>query len=424
MPLETTAQAATHVGRKRRRNEDSHLVDADLSLYVVADGMGGQAAGDVASQKAVTTVRAYVAERKIVIDRLREDPSPENKAAAQELVTGAIQAACAELWTMAEADEKLRGMGTTMVCCFVAGERAILGHVGDSRAYLIRQGSAHSLTEDHTLVAAQIKHGTMTKEQAKKSALRSVLTRAVGTQQSVQVDTLLVDLMPDDVVLICSDGLHGYFEDEQELATLCSNMNDSLAVKLVEMANERGGRDNITAMLVTVKSEEADEGPESVMYESLRKHEALRGIPLFMHLTYREQAELVAISSVQAYPKGEAIVTEGDVGEDLYVILRGRVAVEKSNTAITSISVGGYFGEMGLIDDSKRSATVRALEPVRTMIIKRADIMNVMRREPVLAVKLLWSFVQGLSQRLRTANTELTEARAELFAAQGVTPYT
>ena len=118
------------------------------------------------------------------------------------------------------------------------------------------------------------------------------------------------------------------------------------------------------------------------------------------------------------------LVVEGDVGEDLYVILRGRVAVEKAGTAITTIPAGGYFGEMGLIDDSKRSATVRALEQVRTMIIKRADMMNVMRREPVLAVKLLWSFVQGLSQRLRTANTELTEARAELFAAQGVAPYT
>jgi CRP-like cAMP-binding protein len=201
-------------------------------------------------------------------------------------------------------------------------------------------------------------------------------------------------------------------------------MNDSLAEKLVEMANERGGRDNITAMLVSVKSQVEAEGPESVMYESLRKHEALRGIPLFMHLTYREQAELVAIATVKSYPEGEAIVVEGDVGEDLYVVLRGRVAVEKNGTAITTIPAGGYFGEMGLIDDSKRSATVSALEPVRTMIIKRADMMNVMRREPVLAVKLLWSFVQGLSQRLRTANTELTEARAELFAAQGVAPYT
>ncbi|MRG93472.1 cyclic nucleotide-binding domain-containing protein [Polyangium spumosum] len=417
MPLSVTSQAATHVGRKRKRNEDSHLVDPDLGLYVVADGMGGQAAGDVASRRAVDVARAYVADRVEVLIRFAESPTQENRIAAQELVASAIQAACADLWAMAENDPKLRGMGTTMVCFAVAGDRAVVGHVGDSRAYLVRDGIANRLTEDHTIVAASIKNGTMTKEQAKVSALRSVLTRAVGTQESVQVDTLLVEIMTGDVFLICSDGFYGYVEDE-EVPTLCEGAPEGLAERLIDVANERGGRDNITAIVLSFSGATAEEP------EALTKHEALRGIPLFMHLTYREQAEILAISEVKGYPAGAAIVTEGEPGEDLYVILRGRVAVEKDNVAITSILTGGYFGEMGLVDDSKRSATVRALEPTRTMVITRADMMNVMRREPVLAVKLLWSFVQGLSQRLRTVNTELSEARAELFEAQGVRPYT
>ncbi|MDC0743644.1 cyclic nucleotide-binding domain-containing protein [Polyangium mundeleinium] len=419
MPLSVSPQAATHVGRKRKRNEDSHLADPDLGLYIVADGMGGQAAGDVASRRAVDVARAYVADRVDVLTRFAANPSQENRVAAQELVASAIQAACADLWAMAENDPKLRGMGTTMVLFAVAGDRGVVGHVGDSRAYLLRQGVANRLTEDHTIVAASIKNGTMTKEQAKVSALRSVLTRAVGTQASVQVDTLLVEIMPGDLFLICSDGLYGYIEDE-EVPALCAGVPDNLAEALVDVANERGGRDNITALVLSFHGATAEE-PEP---EALTKHEALRGIPLFMHLTYREQAEILAISDVRSHPIGAAIVTEGEPGEDLYVILRGRVAVEKDNVAITSIMTGGYFGEMGLVDDSRRSATVRALEPVRTMVITRTDMMNVMRREPVLAVKLLWSFVQGLSQRLRTVNTELSEARAELFEAQGVTPYT
>ncbi|MDI3286218.1 cyclic nucleotide-binding domain-containing protein [Polyangium sp. 15x6] len=417
MPLTVTSQAATHVGRKRKRNEDSHLVDPDLGLYIVADGMGGQAAGDVASRRAVDVARAYVADRVEVLTRFAENPSQENRVAAQELVAAAIQAACADLWSMAENDPKLRGMGTTMVLFAVAGDRAVVGHVGDSRAYLLRQDVANRLTEDHTIVAASIKNGTMTKEQAKISALRSVLTRAVGTQESVQVDTLLVEITPGDLFLICSDGLHGYIEDE-EVPLLCASVPDNLAEQLIDFANERGGRDNITAIVLSFHGATAEEP------EALTKHEALRGIPLFMHLTYREQAEILAISEVKSYPLGAAIVTEGEPGEDLYVILRGRVAVEKDNVAITTIMTGGYFGEMGLVDDSRRSATVRALESVRTMVITRTDMMNVMRREPVLAVKLLWSFVQGLSQRLRTVNTELSEARAELFEAQGVAPYT
>ncbi len=416
MPLELNARGATNVGRKRRRNEDSHLIDAELGLYVVADGMGGQAAGDVASKRAVEVVHAFVSERKTILTQLNDDPSQENRIAAQELVTDAVQAACADLWAMAEADPKLRGMGTTMVVFALAGDRAVVGHVGDSRAYLLRQGVPNRLTEDHTLVATQIKQGTMTKEQAKTSALRSVLTRAVGTQESVQVDTLLVDILPGDLVLICSDGLYGYFEDE-EVPALCAEVKEDLADRLVDIANERGGRDNITAIVL------AFGGASSEEQEILTKQEALRGIPLFTHLLYREQAEILAISNVRSYPEGAAIVTEGEPGEDLYVILRGRVAVEKDGVAITSIQAGGYFGEMGLVDDSRRSATFRALEPVRAMVITRADMMNVMRKEPILAVKLLWSFVQGLSQRLRTVNEELSEARNELFAAQGVAPF-
>ncbi len=418
MSLEVSSQAATHVGRKRRRNEDSHLADPDLGLYIVADGMGGQAAGDVASRRAVDVARAHIADRIEVLTRFAENPTQDNRVAAQELVTTAIQAACADLWSMAENDPNLRGMGTTMVCFAIAGDRAVLGHVGDSRCYLVRQGEANRLTEDHTIVAASIKNGTMTKEQAKKSALRSVLTRAVGTQESVQVDALCVEIMPGDVFLICSDGLYGYIEEDEEIASLCEKPKEDLATQLVDLANERGGRDNITAIVLSFQGAPVTEP------EALTKHEALRGIPLFMHLTYREQAAILAISEVQSYPTDAAIVTEGEPGEDLYVVLRGRVAVEKAGVAITSITAGGYFGEMGLVDDSRRSATVRALEPVRAMVITRADMMNVMRREPVLAVKLLWSFVQGLSQRLRTVNTELSEARAELYEAQGVAPFT
>jgi len=418
MTLELTAQAATHVGRKRRRNEDSYLADPDLGLYVVADGMGGQAAGDVASRRAVDVFRAHVTERLDVLVRLAEDPTNEHRNAAQELITEAIQAACADLWRMAEADPKLRGMGTTFVCLAIAGERGVLGHVGDSRVYLLRHGVAHRLTEDHTLVAAQVKQGLMTKEQARTSALRSVLTRAVGTQESVQVDTLLVDILPGDSFLLCSDGLYGYLEDD-EIAPLLTNPSETLADSLIELANERGGRDNVTAIVVACRGDEV-----ATEHEALTKLDALRGIPLFSHLSYREQNEVLAISEMRNYEAGAEIVTEGEPGEDLYVVIRGRVAIEKDGVPIASLVAGGHFGEMGLVDDSRRSATVRAMEPVRAMIVTRTDMMNLMRRESVLAVKLLWSLVQTLSQRLRTVNAELTEARHELSAAQGSAPFT
>ena len=152
-----------------------------------------------------------------LLKRLAKDPSSNNKLAAQGLMEQAVQRACSEIYKVAASDSAKRGMGTTFVGLVCAGDRAVIGHVGDSRIYLLRTGQAHRLTEDHTLVNAQIKAGQITKEQAATSQYRNVITRAVGIQESVQVDTLLVDLVPGDIYMLCSDGLHGYLPDEEVL---------------------------------------------------------------------------------------------------------------------------------------------------------------------------------------------------------------
>ena len=162
--------------------------------------MGGHAAGEVASAKAVEVVKDIFTKNAEVMKRLAKDPSSGNKLAAQGLMEQAVQRACAEIYKVAaSADTSKRGMGTTFVCLALAGGKGVIGHVGDSRIYLLRDGEVHRLTEDHTLVNAQIKAGQITKEQAATSQYRNVITRAVGIQESVQVDTLLVDLVPGDL---------------------------------------------------------------------------------------------------------------------------------------------------------------------------------------------------------------------------------
>ena len=150
-----------------------------------------------------------------MLEDLGRASTSEARAAAAALVETAVQRACAEIYRMASADPSKRGMGTTFVCLVLAGTKGIIGHVGDSRVYLLRDGQCHRLTEDHTLIAAQLKAGTITREQAQTSQYRNVITRAVGIQESVQVDTLIVDLLPGDLFLLCSDGLHGYLADEE-----------------------------------------------------------------------------------------------------------------------------------------------------------------------------------------------------------------
>jgi len=420
--LTTEAFGLTDVGRKRQHNEDAMLVDVSLGLYVVADGMGGHAAGEVASNRATEVVKQHITSNRHLLKDLGNNPTADSRSAAAALVEVAVQRACADIYRTAMTDSTKRGMGTTFVCLAVGGNKAVIGHVGDSRVYLVRHGQCHRLTEDHTLVAAQLKAGTITKEQAATSQYRNVITRAVGIQESVQVDTLIVDLVPGDMFILCSDGLHGYVEDEEMLPLVSGLQPVDLPKRLIDVANERGGKDNITAVVVKVAGDSAAMANEETS-EAQSRMEALRKIPLFRHLTYKEQTAVLSIATTRTYPAGREIVVEGQPGEELFVVIRGRVAIEKNGVEIAELRSGGHFGEMGLIDNAPRSATVRATEPTRTMVISRPDLMGLMKRESILAVKMLWSFVQVLSDRLRATNSELSEARQELAVAQAIQPF-
>jgi hypothetical protein len=320
-------------------------------------------------------------------------------------VEQAIQAACADIFGMASRDVRLRGMGTTFVSLAVAGDRAVVAHVGDSRLYLARRGTVHVLTEDHTIIAQQLKSGDLRPEDVQNSPFKGVLTRALGQHESVQVDSLVLELLPGDTLLLCSDGLHGYTPDEELAQCLFSSTPEQLVDDLLAKANERGGKDNITA--IVVRAEDA-----TAAVESRARIDVLRQIPLFLHMTYREQNEVLALAQTRSLRAGDLVVREGDPGGDLYVVLDGTVSVEQHGLPIAQLGSGGHFGEMGLVDAGPRSASVRAVTPLKLMVIGRDAMMGIMQREPALAVKLLWSFVQVLSQRLRATNTELSDALA------------
>ena len=197
--------------------------------------------------------------------------------------------------------------------------------MGDSRIYLVRNGQCHRLTEDHTLVAAQLKAGTITKEQAATSQYRNVITRAVGIQESVQVDTLIVDLLPGDIFMLCSDGLHGYLADEEVAPMVAAaSRRRSCPKRFIELANERGGKDNITAVVVRRRAGDGAT-PSEETAEAQSRMEALRKIPLFRHLTYKEQTAVLSIATTRTFPAGREIVIEGQPGDELFVVIRGRV---------------------------------------------------------------------------------------------------
>jgi protein phosphatase len=245
------AYGLTDLGRRRASNEDALFIDDLLGLYAVADGMGGHAAGEVASREALDAlygmVKRGIGELRALVDPVTEDDA----RAATRLMEASVQAATYMVYSLAEQDRAKSGMGTTISAMLILGDYAITAQVGDSRVYLCRALNVEQLTEDHTLIAWQIKQGLITREEAKRSPHRNVITRAVGNRDYVQVDTRRVPLSAGDRFLLCSDGLHGYLQ-EADIPTILELGGDASVKRFIDLANERGGKDNITAVLVEI----------------------------------------------------------------------------------------------------------------------------------------------------------------------------
>lgn len=266
--MQTTGCGITDVGRRRQANEDAFLVDDTLGLYVVADGMGGHRAGEVASGEAVETLHDMVRRDAPTLSPIAdfapglahgEEPHPELQSALR-VVERAVQAATYMVYGLGEANPDRRGMGTTLSALLFRGHYAFSAQVGDSRIYLIRAGRAFQITEDHTLVAWQVKKGLITPEEAKNSRQKNVITRAVGSREYVQVDTRMLHLQPGDGFLLCSDGLHGYLRNEEIPGLYALGLEEG-AARAIDLANERGGKDNITALFVRVEGARASSPP-------------------------------------------------------------------------------------------------------------------------------------------------------------------
>lgn len=235
--------AISDVGRKRQKNEDGYLVNDALKLYMIADGMGGHAGGEYASRIAITTVEDHFK------SELAKRPSIERP---DLVMRDAILDAGTKICQKAIEDPSLRGMGTTTVVLYFVGEKAFIGHVGDSRAYHIRNHKIERLTDDHSLVNEQLKSGLITEEEARTHQFKNIITRSVGVGEEVEVDLLNIDVKAGDYFVMCSDGLSNLVDPKDILQATQNNDHVAAAKYLVDLANKRGGDDNITLIIVSV----------------------------------------------------------------------------------------------------------------------------------------------------------------------------
>lgn len=397
--MDIHAVGQTDVGRKREHNEDFFLSDADYGLWIVCDGMGGHACGEVASSLAARTIQEEIRRGH---GEAVSQPNPGQALAA--LMLRAIEAASQRVYRHAESDLRMRGMGTTCTTLLIHGNTGVLGHVGDSRLYVLRGGVVYQISQDHTHQAEVVRLGLMTADEAKASLPSNMITRAVGLQPAVRVDTMVFEVLPGDTYLLCSDGLAQYVEDEAIsvlTAALGATDVDSIARHLVDYANTQGGSDNVTALVVRAEPQHRDESDRATRIKT--EFQLLSRLQLFNEL---EMGELIRIAShlcKKQYQPGETILNHGEHSNAMYVVSSGLAIVTRHGHELARLGPGSHFGEMALLSQRPRSAMVTAGAETEVMMLSRDRLEAFLREDPVAGAKVLWQLAQTLSVRLDAA---------------------
>lgn len=252
--MKLVSHGVTDVGKKRNHNEDSFLVSPELGLFVVADGMGGHAHGERASKIAVEAIEKEIRGAMSQPNGPFENDAPIEETPLADAIRIAVEAACAAVYHESVREPSLQGMGTTVTAMLIRGQDALFGHVGDSRAYVVRGDKILQVSEDHSLVNEQVRAGMLTAEQAKSSRLKNIITRSVGFEEDVLVDVMGVPTIPGDTFVLCSDGLANMVADTEILDAVRKLPIAELPANLIALANERGGDDNITVVAVRLEA--------------------------------------------------------------------------------------------------------------------------------------------------------------------------
>jgi serine/threonine protein phosphatase PrpC len=263
------AWLVTDVGVVRDHNEDCAFMEPTKGFFIVADGMGGHAAGEVASAMAVETVKTTLEAAHTEIDAFTKAPTDSGRRGLVQLLQNAVLSAHQAVYQRGQSEQDKAGMGTTLDVVLIAGPEAFVAHVGDSRTYLIREGRSSQITTDHTVAEVLVIEGKLTIEEAQVSPLRTILVNAIGVSADVGVEMAHVTLKKGDRILLCSDGLHDYFPIEEEIAQKLSEEKPGAALEeMVELAKTRGGHDNITGVAIQVTSIVEAAVPEAMAGES------------------------------------------------------------------------------------------------------------------------------------------------------------
>ena len=373
--------------------------------------MGGHAAGEVASNIAVHEAHRVISEHLGIIERYRRTGGDAEKEAVLELIEEAISTACATVFRLAQEDPSKKGMGTTLSLMLIIGNRGFIGHVGDSRIYLLRTGSVLQLTEDHSLINELIKRGKIRAEEAGQMPFKNAVTRAVGVYEKVEVDAFDIDVLRGDEYLLCSDGLSGYLEEDDEtLASLAQGEVKKIPDAYIRYANEQGGKDNITAIFVRVVSAQTEVKSELAVAPendsgALPYLNELRLEPLFSHCSYSDLRKISGLVEEIKLHAGDTFCPAGEAIDGLVICQQGRLIVEE----VHAVESGQSMGMESLLGPVVYENAVKATEDTKVLHLSGEALRAAMALDAHFGWRLLFSLGEQQSRQIHRLSAPFGE---------------
>lgn len=396
----------TNPGLAKSRNEDSFIADPDLGLFLVADGIGGQQGGGEASRMVALTIHNRILRSQALIKEYGASPSVENRQKIIDLLNLSVREANDRIHKLSWMRRDTQRMGTTLTGLLIAGATTFVFHVGDSRLYLVRNGHAEVLTVDDSLFSHLKQSGKLKKQEKQSFPLQNIITKAVGLKSVIMPLLFDFKLLPSDRLLLCTDGLHGYFT-EGDLVDLMNrnDPHDTLEV-LVSKALDAGGGDDMTGIAISIADQTGPPVPIA------RKDDNILNLPLFSDLSFGEKIRLASMCDCMEFSSGQEIFSQGQTGDGFYIVLKGKVQIKRTNQLVAVFDKGEAFGELSLVYPSTRLVDAVAVEFTQLLRFSSELFLKILDESKPLGVKLLWNLVHILRMRLLDTKDQLALLRA------------
>lgn len=391
--------AATHKGQ-RGHNEDAVLRMPKTPVFAVADGMGGPGAGDVAAGLVLDIVKRSADSLQAANLKVSDDRSTSARLGLGRLFDDLFNTCSREV--QRESSRLQRpGMGSTLCIGTIVRNYAYVAHVGDSRAYLWREGSLTKLTEDHTIAELHLRRGKISRAQYLDSPDRRILYQVLGAGIEVDSDLAEVRLAGGDLLLLTSDGLPRAISDEAIAAAIKPDDLKGTIQRMFDLAIAAGAPDNLSAVLLALEAEPGDEPIEAVA-------DVMRDVFLFKEMTQPELLTIAPYLEEIVYDNGAVIVTEGEVAQGFFLVVSGQVRMTRGKTTLLDIRPGGYFGELALARQPQKLATVRAVTATRVFVLTRERFQELLRQKPELGARVALAALDAVGERLREITDRIT----------------